>query len=579
MSGIEVLSLILGIVPLIIEAFDHSDSVAKGILTLKKQCFAREIRNLSCRINNQRSIFRATAFSVRDAIIEDRNGVTQQLELHLLRGPGDFNASRGNIKDSDAIDSLKDLLISCEATLNEIFRRIPAITDALGPFRTPQMQTHHTMSWVNNADKMQTPVTDMKTRFHLAWNRSGIDQQIKELKDFNNDSILMGKNIVRLLNDDQKPLSNSSKQGSQLGRPLEASLYKHIQHASLRLYRTMSEKWHCGAHEGHMVHLHSPWRLERYLGSDLVSLVMIITPDDNDPTQFHGLRLEVQHYQCVVTASTASPKPPTPKPSTPKYTNSIGIMNQPPLGLDPMHSSAISSLTSALEKGAQGWMPETRPYEANKLKKRPKFSQHHENIPLEDLQLNSDPREDSTFYSSPWLPDRLESNNFRVLGKPRFDETELSYNTHSLFVSLEFGKGSKGKGVAGANRKPLGEHAPQSPTSHTTDVGIRNERLFCLGVVLLELGYTMAWETLRSSIMERLPLHQKSDYFAAERLARGLVSRMGPSYVRIIRKCIGCDFGLGETDLGDEDLQRKFAEDVIIELRNMRKGLATLWQA
>ena len=44
---------------------------------------------------------------------------------------------------------------------------------------------------------------------------------------------------------------------------------------------------------------------------------------------------------------------------------------------------------------------------------------------------------------------------------------------------------------------------------------------------------------------------------------------MGLTYPKVIKKCLGCDFGLGETDLDNEDLQRVFLEDVVTTLRQL----------
>jgi hypothetical protein len=60
---------------------------------------------------------------------------------------------------------------------------------------------------------------------------------------------------------------------------------------------------------------------------------------------------------------------------------------------------------------------------------------------------------------------------------------------------------------------------------------------------------------------------------AAEKLAQLLVNQMGLAYPKIIKKCLGCDFGLGETDLDNEDLQRRFLEDVVSGLQQLREHM------
>ena len=48
---------------------------------------------------------------------------------------------------------------------------------------------------------------------------------------------------------------------------------------------------------------------------------------------------------------------------------------------------------------------------------------------------------------------------------------------------------------------------------------------------------------------------------------------MGLAYPKIIRKCLNCDIGLGETDLDNEDLQRRFLEDVVSGLQKLREHM------
>jgi hypothetical protein len=48
---------------------------------------------------------------------------------------------------------------------------------------------------------------------------------------------------------------------------------------------------------------------------------------------------------------------------------------------------------------------------------------------------------------------------------------------------------------------------------------------------------------------------------------------MGLAYPKIIRKCLNYDFRLGETDLDNEDLQRRFLEDVVSGLQKLREHM------
>ena len=110
----------------------------------------------------------------------------------------------------------------------------------------------------------------------------------------------------------------------------------------------------------------------------------------------------------------------------------------------------------------------------------------------------------------------------------------------------------------------------------------RNELLFNFGILLLENGYGQPWPQLKKSIAD-VPLAtggNMSDYRIAEKLAQLLVNQMGMTYPKSVKKCLGCDFGLGETDLDHEALQRQFLDDVVSRLHQlgekMKENLAPL---
>jgi hypothetical protein len=102
-----------------------------------------------------------------------------------------------------------------------------------------------------------------------------------------------------------------------------------------------------------------------------------------------------------------------------------------------------------------------------------------------------------------------------------------------------------------------------------------NKLLFNFGILLLEIGYGRPWHELKQSAAKTPTAagEKLSDYRAAEKLAQLLVNQMGLTYPKIIKKCLGCDFGLGETDLDNEDLQRRFLEDVLSGLQQLREHM------
>jgi hypothetical protein len=45
---------------------------------------------------------------------------------------------------------------------------------------------------------------------------------------------------------------------------------------------------------------------------------------------------------------------------------------------------------------------------------------------------------------------------------------------------------------------------------------------------------------------------------------------------KIVRKCLGCDFGEGTTDLNDPGLQNVFYKDVVCELERLERAFVML---
>jgi hypothetical protein len=67
-----------------------------------------------------------------------------------------------------------------------------------------------------------------------------------------------------------------------------------------------------------------------------------------------------------------------------------------------------------------------------------------------------------------------------------------------------------------------------------------------------------------------------SDYITADRVSKSLGSSLGVNYAKVVRKCIGCDFGEGTTDLSDPGLQAVFYRDVVCELERLEREFAKL---
>ncbi|KAM6528940.1 hypothetical protein FALCPG4_009893 [Fusarium falciforme] len=175
------------------------------------------------------------------------------------------------------------------------------------------------------------------------------------------------------------------------------------------------------------------------------------------------------------------------------------------------------------------------------------------------------------FYSTPWLVSSDLGQNVRYFGPN---------SSGSTFIHL------KGPYFMTRFKSPQGKKSlPQPSTEGSSAEGItlyrkvhflevRNELLFNFGILMLEIGYARPWHELKQAVTAT---HRHlSDYKIAEKLAGQLVNQLGLTYPKIIRKCLGCDFGLGETDMDNEDLQRRFLEDVVAGLQQLRDYMAEM---
>lgn len=176
------------------------------------------------------------------------------------------------------------------------------------------------------------------------------------------------------------------------------------------------------------------------------------------------------------------------------------------------------------------------------------------------------------FYSTPWLASITLGQNVRYFNTIEEPAGQLR---GPYFTARIESKSTLIKGKMTARNLQASQTVMEFGEA-------RNELLFRFGILLLEIGYGRSWSELRQSISRaQSPTtggqannnNNMSDYRAAEKLAYHLVNQLGPTYPRIVKKCLGCDFGLGETDLDNEDLQRRFVNDVVSGLQQLQEGM------
>jgi len=185
------------------------------------------------------------------------------------------------------------------------------------------------------------------------------------------------------------------------------------------------------------------------------------------------------------------------------------------------------------------------------------------------------------YHSTPWLPEGWQSNHVRFFGVTEHLLETADFIQAPPYFKVELTNPDKGKSLdlGPTNRHMrLGGGVILNDTPETSNSVVRNEILFRFGIVLLELGYSKPWARLKRPVLSILPPNKQTDYHAAVKLtwASFLTDRMGPRYPIIVRKCLSCDFGLGEDSLEDEELQGTFLVDVVNALQEVETGLRSL---
>lgn len=150
-----------------------------------------------------------------------------------------------------------------------------------------------------------------------------------------------------------------------------------------------------------------------------------------------------------------------------------------------------------------------------------------------------------------------------------FDTAVSSASLESPHLNVQVGKHNT-PGVKAISDE---SHVPNKESQYF----VRNSYLFGLGVILIELALQAPLSSLRED--QDLPDGQESrhtDFFVADRLSKSMATSLGPNYAKVVRKCLGCDFGEGTTDLNDPGLQAVFYRDVVCELERLERGFMTL---
>lgn len=107
--------------------------------------------------------------------------------------------------------------------------------------------------------------------------------------------------------------------------------------------------------------------------------------------------------------------------------------------------------------------------------------------------------------------------------------------------------------------------------------GIRNQYLYRLAIIFLELAYLTPINKLYEKHGEANWVNcKRTEYKLAQRLSKTLSIDFGPTFGKVVRRCLACDFGQG-TNLTDIELRAAFYRDVVCELERLETLLSKMY--
>lgn len=160
-------------------------------------------------------------------------------------------------------------------------------------------------------------------------------------------------------------------------------------------------------------------------------------------------------------------------------------------------------------------------------------------------------------YQTPWLRENWNRNDIKIGGSAKDAFYEEAY------ISKSF------------SETTCQTSTQQNPLAHL----VRNETLFALGILLIELCFGRPFETMRSS---KDPLGVNSapdimtDWSAATRLMSSVNNEAGRRYGDVVRRCIYCEFDKLNTTLENDEFRQAVYDGVVAPLEDDMKDFFQL---
>lgn len=280
MSGIEVVSLTFGILPILFEVVKSYSSVSKTVRTLRH--YSKEVKSTSEQLKVHNGIF--------------LNEV--RLLLRLIGPEEDIESMLDNVADqrwtSKHLDdklgaALQNSFEICHGIIKEIKETIKVMTEEMGKFDVlinqktkvsdsapvpPRTQSHLD----RQDEKLASTLKRLRGAIKITLDKSQHDRCLSSLRDRNGDLSVLRSQISAFQYLDTAHREYKAVQHRALPRELEA-----IQSASHKLHEALCSAWCCDdpAHRGHYAKLCIDAQAEAEVRLDLAISCHQICPSGN----------------------------------------------------------------------------------------------------------------------------------------------------------------------------------------------------------------------------------------------------------------------------------------------------------
>jgi DNA repair ATPase RecN len=130
MSGFEIVGVILGVIPLIIEAFDRSEQAFAAFAAYRR--YPKELAKLDSKLGAQKTVFRNNCNNLLSTITNDRQKVHDMLSQPSHEAWQD-KILQQNFKNN--VGALDQSFESCQQTMEQIYEALQSISQETEDFK------------------------------------------------------------------------------------------------------------------------------------------------------------------------------------------------------------------------------------------------------------------------------------------------------------------------------------------------------------------------------------------------------------------------------------------------------------